>query len=199
MSDELEMIVRQQSEEIARLRDAVESLRLRVDEIGNSALGADGLVGDCDLTPDSGYIEIDRTVPTHPVARLRADRLPRGGDGEKTPGNFDPEFEVDTQDDDKVKLSSIGSGYCPFGRAFYYVNVGSQADSSAKIETGVIYLEVQHPGPSGSDPTITVKGASNPSFSNTDTTKTLIPLYSINKGEIVADYRCCMSLPIREL
>ena len=114
------------------------------------------------------------------------------------PGNFEPMFKED-QSDHKVKLDDVGQGFCPFGRVFYE-NV--TVDSSAKIETGYIYLEVIHPASASSNvPTIYVKGnASQPAFDNTnDTSKSLIPLYYIDGGRITIDFRSCMSLTIREL
>lgn len=113
------------------------------------------------------------------------------------PGNFEPIFAED-QSDHKVKLDDVGTGFYPFGRLFYQTVT---VDSSAKIETGYIYLEVNHPVSSQSSPTVYVKGDANtPNFANSnDTSKSLIPLYYIDGGRITVDYRSCMSLTIREL
>lgn len=59
--------------DVARLSAEVNRLR-RI--IGN-------LAGEGDLTPDSGFIEVDRSVPTHPVVRFRADRLPESNGGKE--------------------------------------------------------------------------------------------------------------------
>lgn len=40
---------------------------------------AQNLVGDGDLDPQNGFIEIDRSEPEYPVIRLRVDRLPEFG------------------------------------------------------------------------------------------------------------------------
>lgn len=120
-----------------------------------------------------------------------------GLDASTPPGNFEPVFAED-QSDHKVKLDDVGTGFYPFGRLFYQTVT---VDSSAKIETGYIYLEVNHPVSSQSSPTVYVKGGANtPDFANSnDTSKSLIPLYYIDGGRITVDYRSCMSLTIREL
>lgn len=120
-----------------------------------------------------------------------------GLDASTPPGNFEPVFAED-QSDHKMKLDDVGEGFCPFGRLFYQTVT---VDSSAKIESGYIYLEVVHPVSSSNAPTIYVKGdTAMPDFYNTnDTSKSLIPLYYIDGGRITVDYRSCMSLTIREL
>ena len=113
------------------------------------------------------------------------------------PGNFEPVFVNGV-------LDSVGEGYWPFGRQFSNVVT---VDSSAKIAEGFIYLEITHPVPSSSgsapDPSAVVKGVGPsgtlPSFWNTDTTKSLIPLYRIANGAMTRDFRSCMSLTMREL
>ena len=119
------------------------------------------------------------------------------GGGTPPPGNFEPVFAED-QSDHKVKLDNVGTGFYPFGRLFFQTVT---VDSSAKIETGYINLEVNHPVSSQSSPTVYVKGDANiPNFANSnDTSKSLIPLYHIDGGSIDVDYRSCMSLTIREL
>ena len=121
--------------------------------------------------------------------------------GDAVPGNFEPEF---ADDNGTMKLDSVGEGYWPFGRQFSNVVT---VDSSAKIAHGFIYLEITHPVPSSSGaastPSATIKGVTPdgtlPSFWNTDTTKSLIPMYRIYNGAITVDFRSCMSLTMREL
>lgn len=154
------------------------------------------------------FYEFDKDVSTSSFGRtvgvtaerrrmICAIRYLEGGGKTPPPGNFEPVFAED-QSDHKTKLDDVGEGFCPFGRVFYS-NV--TVDSSAKIERGYIYLEVVHPVSSSSVPTIYVKGATGkPAFDNTnDTSKSLIPLYFIDGGRIIVDYRSCMSLTIREL
>lgn len=44
----------------------------------------DGLKGDLEVNPQTGYIYVDRSDPDSPVIRFRADRLPKGGEGGAT-------------------------------------------------------------------------------------------------------------------
>ena len=121
--------------------------------------------------------------------------------GEAIPGNFEPVF---ADDNGTMKLDSVGEGYWPFGRQFSNIVT---VDSSAKIAHGFIYMEITHPVPSSSgsasDPSAVIKGVgpsgTMPSFWNTDTTKSLIPMYRIYNGAITRDFRSCMSLTMREL
>ena len=53
---------------------------------------AQNLVGDGDLDPQNGFIEIDRSEPKNPVVRFRVDRLPEFGN--------DPAEEQEAGDDD---------------------------------------------------------------------------------------------------
>lgn len=136
--------------------------------------------------------------PTVAVKQSLVGALHLGGGGKTPPpGNFEPVFAED-QSDHKVKLDDVGTGFYPFGRLFYQAVT---VDSSAKIETGYIYLEVNHPVSSQSSPTVYVKGdAIMPDFANSnDTSKSLIPLYYIGGGRIEIDFRSCMSLTVREL
>lgn len=113
--------------------------------------------------------------------------------GDAVPGNFEPVF---ADDSGTMKLNSVGEGYWPFGRVFTYAT--PTVDPSAKIATGLIYLEVSHPSSSGSA-SATVKGDSSSSLPTPTDSMSYIPLYRIADGEIAVDYRSCMSLAVREL
>lgn len=120
-----------------------------------------------------------------------------GSGGASVPGNFEPVF---ADDNGTVKLDDVGEGYWPFGRIFYRVVT---VDPSAKIASGLIYMEVTHPT-TGGGPSATIKGVGAegtlPAFDDTsDKTKSMIPLYRIGGGRIEVDFRSCMSLTMREL
>ena len=135
---------------------------------------------------------------------------PYGADSAAPPGNFEPEFE-------NGRLARVGLGFYPFGRLFY---CDVTVDGSAKIASGLIYLEVTYPSPSetsggqtssssSSSPTAIIKGyayegdgegAVAPYFRDRDEkTKSRIPLYEIKDGQISIDHRSAMSLTVREL
>lgn len=110
------------------------------------------------------------------------------------PGNFEPSFAADTNNPNTIKLNSVGGGYWPYGRRFYS---SAQLDNSAKIASGLIYLEVTHPTSSNTIPSVTIKGGS--SLPTPTDSASYIPLYDIDSGAIATDYRSCMSLTMREL
>ena len=123
---------------------------------------------------------------------------PYGADSAAPPGNFEPEFE-------NGRLARVGLGFYPFGRLFY---CDVTVDGSAKIASGLIYLEVAYPS-SSSSPTAIIKGyayegdgegAVAPYFRDrNEKTKSRIPLYEIKDGQISIDHRSAMSLTVREL
>jgi len=80
--------------DVARLSAEVNRLR-RI--IGN-------LAGEGNLTPDSGFIEMDNSVPAHPVIRFRADRLPEGGGDREYIAGDDTNIVFTPTDDGKVKV-----------------------------------------------------------------------------------------------
>ena len=111
-----------------------------------------------------------------------------GSGGSSTPGLFEPAFEGGV-------LSSVGNGLYPFGRQFYgEVTV----DDSAKVATGFIVLEISHGY--GANPSAVIKKFSDgfTNIVNTDTTKTVLPLYLINNGAMTIDCRALLALAIRE-
>ena len=111
-----------------------------------------------------------------------------GSGGSSTPGLFEPVFEGGV-------LSSVGPGLFPFGRQFI---TGATLDDSAKVSTGFIVLEVSH----GYDvnPSAVVKKFSDGfvGITNTDTTKTVLPLYLILNGAMTLDCRALLALAMRE-
>ena len=110
------------------------------------------------------------------------------GGGSSTPGLFEPAFEGGV-------LSSVGNGLFPFGRQF--IN-GATLDDSAKVSTGFIVLEVSHGY--GVNPSAVVKKFSDGfvGITNTDTTKTVLPLYLILNGAMTLDCRALLALAMRE-
>lgn len=126
------------------------------------------------------------------TSAMDAGESPYGACEGAAPGNFEPEFE-------NGRLSGVGEGFYPVGRRFYS---GATVDSSAKIATGCIWLEVVYPTSSSSSPTATIKGGQNlPTNDATaiTATKSWMPLYKIADGRIAVDYRSAMSLTLREL
>lgn len=111
-----------------------------------------------------------------------------GSAGACVPGLFEPAFEGGV-------LSSVGNGLFPFGRQFLS---GATLDDSAKVATGFIVLEVSHGY--GVNPSAVVKKFSDGfvQISNTDTTKTVLPLYLIENGAMTLDCRALLALAMRE-
>ena len=111
-----------------------------------------------------------------------------GSAGACVPGLFEPVFEGGV-------LSSVGPGLFPFGRQFYG-NV--TVDDSAKVATGFIVLEISHGY--GVNPSAIIKKFSDVFglIVNTDTTKTILPLYELKNGEISIDCRPLLALATRE-
>ena len=108
--------------------------------------------------------------------------------GACVPGLFEPAFEGGV-------LSSVGNGLFPFGRQFLS---GATLDDSAKVATGFIVLEVSHGY--GVNPSAVVKKFSDGfvHIANTDTTKTVLPLYLIENGAMTLDCRALLALAMRE-
>ena len=124
------------------------------------------------------------------VAQNLLGALVIGGDsaGACVPGLFEPAFEGGV-------LSSVGPGLFPFGRQFI---TGATLDDSAKVSTGFIVLEVSHGY--GGNPSAVVKKFSDGfvGITNTDKTKTVLPLYLILNGAMTLDCRALLALAIRE-
>ena len=111
-----------------------------------------------------------------------------GSGGSSTPGLFEPVFEGGV-------LSSVGNGIFPFGRQFI---TGATLDDSAKVSTGFIVIEISHGY--GVNPSAVVKKFSDGfvGITNTDTTKTVLPLYLILNGAMTLDCRALLALAMRE-
>ena len=172
-------------------------------ETWNWLVGAfNNLCGDWDVNPQAGFLSVDWSDPDKPVVRMHGDALllfveKRLG-ASLAPGNFEPVF---ADDNGTVKLASVGPGYCPVGRDF--ISASLDNNNSAKIASGMIYIEVSHPV-SGGSPSATIKGAASaPSFINSNASTgsqalSRMPLYEIGDGRITRDYRSAMSLTLRE-
>ena len=92
-------------------------------------------------------------------------------------------------------LEGVMPGLYPFGRQFYGAVT---VDDSAKVATGFIVLEISH-GYSVPSATIKLHGEEIASeIVNTDTTKTILPLYELKNGAISIDCRPLLALAIRE-
>ena len=92
-------------------------------------------------------------------------------------------------------LEGVMPGLYPFGRHFYGAVT---VDDSAKVATGFIVLEISH-GYSVPSATIKLHGEEIASeIVNTDTTKTILPLYELKNGAISIDRRPLLALAIRE-
>lgn len=113
--------------------------------------------------------------------------LAGGGGGGKYVSVFEPYFT------DGV-LDGVMSGLYPFGRQFYSAVT---VDDSAKVATGFIVLEVDH-GYGVPSATIKLRGEAMADIVNTDTTKTVLPLYELQNGAISIDCRPLLALAMRE-
>lgn len=147
----------------------------------------DNLRGDWDVNPRLGYVTVDRRDPDHPVIRLA--RIPAGGGGGgggSGNGMFEPVFE-------NGAIASVGSGLFPYGREFI---TGATLDDSAKVANGFIVIEITH----GTNPSAVIKLHSSgmTGITNTDTSKTVIPLYQVTDGAVSVDCRALLALAIRE-
>ena len=111
-----------------------------------------------------------------------------GGGGGKYVSVFEPYFTNGV-------LDGVMPGLYPFGRQFYGAVT---VDDSAKVATGFIVLEISH-GYSVPSATIKLHGEAIASeIVNTDTTKTILPLYELKNGAISIDCRPLLALAIRE-
>ena len=88
------------------LEDILEEIR---EEIRN-------LMGDGDLDRQNGMIEVDHSMPSHPVIRFRTDRLPKmeSGGGAAVPGMALFAYDADT--------NTIAGGAICLARRYYQVN-----------------------------------------------------------------------------
>lgn len=112
------------------------------------------------------------------------------------PGNFEPAFGANDS-------FSIGPGFVPVGRLFYYVSQPTLDSGVLSWVTGLIYIEVTHTVDSAGNPqapSFVFKQTDNPGiFVNaSDKTVSRIPLYQLNAKVMAVDFRSCMSLTMRE-
>jgi len=161
-----------------QLKAEIEALKSQLGEVRAIQFEASATAGASDAICET-FVPIGTLPPQKPI-----------------PGNFEPTF---ADDNGTMKLASVGFGFAPFGRRFYLVS--PSLDNSAKIEEGIIYLEVTHPTSGGVDPSFSIKGQANgyPNFGQSSKSVSLIPLYEIDSGAMTIDYRSCMSLTVREL
>ena len=111
-----------------------------------------------------------------------------GGGGGKYVSVFEPYFTNGV-------LAGVMSGLYPFGRQFYGAVT---VDDSAKVSDGFIVLEISH-GYSVPSATIKLHGEEIAAeIVNTDTTKTILPLYELKNGAISIDCRPILALAMRE-
>ena len=114
--------------------------------------------------------------------------LAGGGGGRKYVSVFEPYFTNGV-------LEGVMPGLYPFGRQFYGTVT---VDDSAKVSDGFIVLEISH-GYSVPSATIKLHGEEIAAeIVNTDTTKTILPLYELKNGAISIDCRPILALAIRE-
>lgn len=147
----------------------------------------------------------DATVSVH-VADIRPDGVKQYHVGAivvseggrvpgNVPGNFEPVFGIPTGGTDPV-LTSVGDGFYPVGRRFYSAVT---VDSSAKIASGAIWLEVTHPSSGSASPSAAVKGGQSfPQPDDVTDSVSWMPLYSISNCRMTTDFRSAMSLTLRE-
>ena len=139
------------------------------------------LVATVSTSSDTGEVSVAQNL-------LGALVIGGGSAGACVPGLFEPAFEGGV-------LSSVGNGLFPFGRQFI---TGATLDDSAKVSTGFLVLEVSHGY--GVNPSAVVKKFSDGfvQITNTDTTKTVLPLYLIENGVMTLDCRALLALAMRE-
>ena len=109
-----------------------------------------------------------------------------GGGGEQRPaGNFEPVFGEDGS------VVAIGPGYYMYGRRAVFVsNTGVSFPASGEIGFRVKHAAESY-GPSFEFVNLADGGI-------TDDTHTLVPLYFVDSGKIIIDYRACPTIPVRE-
>lgn len=125
---------------------------------------------------------------------LENQRNRRGGSA-SVPAMFEPKFS------DDGTLTSVGSGFIPFGRSFYWKKSPSLNSSS---KSGLAVLRIKHPTESSqlSCEVVVMSYTKNNSdgyltTSGYDTSD--IPLYFFANGEITMDCRYLLSLSVREI
>ena len=122
------------------------------------------------------------------VAQNLLGALVLAGGGGKYVSVFEPYFTNGV-------LEGVMPGLYPFGRQFYGTVT---VDDSAKVSDGFIVLEISH-GYSVPSATIKLHGEEIAAeIVNTDTTKTILPLYELKNGAISIDCRPILALAIRE-
>lgn len=183
-----------------------------------SAIGGDVLVRDG--ATGFGF------APLPPNLRRRKARPSPPGNFEPRFKNVSVTKDGTTRDE--IRLDQVGRGFYPFGRLFYSdVTVDDSAKIVRGIiylevtyPTPSSTSGTQPSSSSSRTPTATVKGypyedaeeeedaeenesefeAVAPYFNDSsDVTKSLIPLYEIDSGAILIDFRSAMSLTVREV
>ena len=160
-------------DETEQLRAELATLRSRLELLEQGSLGANNNAGGGGL-PNPGMV---------PIGNIPAP----GGN----PGPFEPIFE-------EGRLEGVAYALWPYGRDY---NAGATVNANAKVANGFIGLKITHK-------TLTTTATAevvlisnqyttilNSSNSKTETT---IPLYLLEDGAIKVDFRCLMSLAMRE-
>ena len=150
------------------------------------------LIGDGDLPTSDGCIKIDRTDPTHPVIRLDRNNLglPDSPSGD---GRFPSRFEIALAEDeppegsdaDPTYTATFANPYYDVGGKTYELTGGGQVSCSGDC---IICLKVsakEHPSATletfGSIQIVTNQQTNEDYYT--------IPLYKVQGGKVVCDFR----------
>ena len=127
-----------------------------------------------------GFVDVLREFNT-----LSPDSSGGGGGGGGPAGNFEPVF------DEAGSVVAIGPGYYMYGRRAVFVS-NTNVSFPATVEIG---CRVKHAAESDG-PSLEYVNLADGGI--TDDTHTLVPLYSVDSGKIIIDYRACPTIPVRE-
>jgi hypothetical protein len=160
-------------DETEQLRTELATLRSRLELLEQNSLGANNNAGGGGL-PNPGMV---------PIGNIPAP----GGN----PGPFEPVFE-------EGKLRRVDNSLWPYGRDY---RSGATVNANAKVANGFIGLKITHATyATAASAEVVLIGNAYTSISNASNSKTetTIPLYLLEDGAIKVDFRCLMSLAMRE-
>ena len=136
----------------------------------------DNLSGEADGCGESGFTEIDHSIPSHPVVRFRSDRLPKGGGTGAGGGGC---FAIDGEG------NFINTYYRVGDRLFIASASGNVEAYKGKCVALVVTL--------GSTPAAHLAGYASPAAmiaASADPDYAVLPLYQFDgDGSILCDFR----------
>ena len=142
------------------------------------------LVGDGDLDPQKGLIEVDRSTPDHPVLRLRADRLPEGG------GSSDDGDAADAAPFDVALVNNVPT---VVNCVFYFGGTLRTLSDYAAPASGTLYLAFTRSDPDqerGEPAVWSYQLTTTPAEPSTGASTVMnVKLYDFAAGKVTMDYR----------